>query len=124
MAIALNHTIVACRDAAKSSSFLAEVLGLPAPVRFFHFLVVDLDNGVSLDFGETTEAFQVEHYAFLVDDATFDAVLARLAARGAPIFADPGRRTPGMNHHFGGRGAYFEDPDGHVLEVITKPYTR
>jgi catechol 2,3-dioxygenase-like lactoylglutathione lyase family enzyme len=122
MAIELNHTIVACRDAAKSSAFLAEILGLPPPRRFIHFHVVDLSNGVSLDFGETTDAFQVEHYAFLVGEAEFDTIFARLQQKGLATWADPFRKTPGINHLFGGRGAYFEDPDGHILEIITRPY--
>jgi hypothetical protein len=27
-----------------------------------------------------------------------------------------------MTAHFGGRGVYFEDPSGHMLEIITRPY--
>jgi catechol 2,3-dioxygenase-like lactoylglutathione lyase family enzyme len=38
-------------------------------------------------------------------------------------WADPGRTQRGaINHHDGGRGLYFEDPDGHLLEIITRPY--
>jgi catechol 2,3-dioxygenase-like lactoylglutathione lyase family enzyme len=119
----LNHTIVWCRDQASSAGFLAQVLGLPPPRRFMHFLVVDLGNSVSLDYYETTDPISVQHYAFLVDDADFDATLERIRERVTEIWADPARTRPGqINHHFGGRGVYFEDPDGHLLEVLTRPY--
>ncbi len=123
MSIQLNHTIVWCRDQAKSAGFLADVLGLPEPRCFMHFLVVDLANGVSLDYYETTEHTGLQHYAFLVTEEEFDAILPRIRERAGEIWADPARTKPGeINHHFGGRGVYFQDPDGHLLEVITRPY--
>lgn len=123
MAVQLNHTIVWCTDKRRSSAFLAEMLGLPDPVPFSHFLVVPLDNGVSMDFKEQNAPIALQHYAFLVDDATFDAGLARIVAKGLPYWADPEQRQPGeINRHWGGRGVYFPAPDGHVLELITKPY--
>ena len=123
MPIELNHTIVWCRDKMRSSAFLAEMLGRPAPRPFFHFMVVDLDNSVSLDFYQKEGDVSVQHYAFLVGDAEFDAVMARIEAKGLDHWADPARARPGeINRHFGGRGVYFEDPDGHLLEAITRPY--
>jgi catechol 2,3-dioxygenase-like lactoylglutathione lyase family enzyme len=123
MAIQLNHTIVWCRDQAKSAGFLAQVLGLAPPRRFMHFLVVDLSNDVSLDYFETTEHVGLQHYAFLVSDHEFDGILGRVRESGIEIWADPARSEPGqINHHFGGRGFYFQDPDGHLLECITRPY--
>lgn len=123
MGVQLNHTIVWCRDKAKSAGFLAQVLGLPEPRRFLHFLIVDLANGVSLDYYETDEPLSVQHYAFLVGEAEFDTILGRLRERDAEVWADPARQRPGeINHHFGGRGVYFKDPDGHLLEIITRPY--
>ena len=119
----LNHTIVWCRDKMRSSAFLAEMLGRSAPRPFFHFMVVDLDNCVSLDFYQKEGDVAVQHYAFLVGDAEFDVVLGRIEAKGLSYWADPARTRPGeINHHFGGRGVYFEDPDGHLLELITRPY--
>jgi catechol 2,3-dioxygenase-like lactoylglutathione lyase family enzyme len=119
----LNHTIVWCRDKHRSATFLAEVLGLPEPVAFAHFLVVSLDNGVSMDFMEKDGPVAMQHYAFLVDDAGFDASMARIAERGLTYWADPARAQAGaINRHGGGRGVYFADPDGHMLELITKPY--
>jgi catechol 2,3-dioxygenase-like lactoylglutathione lyase family enzyme len=122
MPVELNHTIVHARDAAASAAFLAQILGRPAPGRFAHFHTVALDNGVTLDFLGTDEAILVEHYAFLVSEPEFDRILARLVERGLPHWADPARRNPGINHHDGGRGVYWNDPNGHVLEIITRPY--
>lgn len=119
----LNHTIVWCTDKRRSSAFLAEMLGLPAPVPFSNFLVVSLENGVSLDFMDHSGPIARQHYAFLVDDAGFDAGLAMIQREGLTHWADPARSRPGeINRHWGGRGVYFEDPDGHLLELITKPY--
>lgn len=123
MTIQLNHTIVWCRDKVKSAGFLAQVLGLPEPRRFMHFLIVDLSNEVSLDYYESTEHLALQHYAFLVTESEFDEIFARICAYGLEVWADPARTKPGeINHHFGGRGVYFQDPDGHLLEIITRPY--
>jgi len=123
MAVQLNHTIVWCRDQAKSAGFLSHILDLPEPRRFMHFHVVDLSNGVSLDYMAKDGPIALQHLAFLVEDDAFDATLARIREATPQIWADPARTKPGeVNHHFGGRGVYFQDPDGHLLEVITKPY--
>ena len=119
----LNHTIVPCRDQQRSAAFLTGILGLPAATGFAHFLVVEADNDVSLDFAETTGAITPQHYAFLVGEEEFDAAFGRIRGRDLPYWADPGQAHPGMiNHRDGGRGLYFEDPDGHLLEIITRPY--
>ena len=123
MAAQLNHTIVWCSDQGASSTFLAEILGRGAPVRFAHFDVVELDNGVSLDFADAEGPIRPQHYAFLIGEEDFDAVFGRLTARGLAYYADPmGKRAGEINHNDGGRGVYFRDPDGHILEVITRPY--
>ncbi|MBL0282942.1 MAG: VOC family protein [Zoogloea sp.] len=123
MTIQFNHTIVHARDSHASAVFLAEILGLAAPVPFGPFRVVQADNGVSLDFQQTAAPVTPQHYAFLIGEAEFDAVFARIRERGLPFWADPGKtRTGEINHGDGGRGVYFEDPDGHVLEVLTRPY--
>ncbi len=123
MSVELNHTIAWCRDQKISAHFLTELLGLPAPRRFIHFLVVDLSNGVSIDYFETTEHIAIQHFAFLVSEPEFDGIYGRLMERGLDIWADPARSKPGeINTHDGGRGLYFLDPDGHMLEIITRPY--
>lgn len=123
MSVQLNHTIVWCRDQQASATFLAEMLGRPAPVRFGPFHVVALDNGASLDFHQQDGKIAMQHYAFLISEEMFDAVYGRIRSRGLDHWADPGRTEAGaINHHDGGRGVYFRDPDGHLLEVITRPY--
>jgi catechol 2,3-dioxygenase-like lactoylglutathione lyase family enzyme len=119
----LNHTIVWCSDKERSANFLTDILGLPRARAFFHFLVVDLQNGVSLDYYQKEGPVSTQHYAFLVSDEEFDAGFGRIKERGLAFWADPARTQPGeINHHFGGRGVYFFDPDQHLLELITKPY--
>ena len=123
MSVQLNHTIVWCRDKQKSATFLTEVLGLPSPTRFGPMLVVQLNNSVSLDFYENDGEISSQHYAFLIGEDDFDQVFARIRGRGLQHWADPGKhRADEINRDDGGRGVYFEDPDGHLLEVITRPY--
>lgn len=123
MTVQLNHTIVYASDAEASSQFLADILGLAAPVPFGPFLAVETDNGVTLDFIETDDEIASQHYAFLITEDAFDEIFARIVERDLPYWADPGRRRPGeINTNDGGRGVYFPDPDGHFLEIITRPY--
>lgn len=122
MSVELNHTIVAARDRQASATFLASILGLAAPTPFGPFMVVETANGVSLDFLDADEITS-QHYAFLVSESDFDAIFGRIQAEALPYWADPARQQPGeINHNDGGRGVYFPDPDGHLLEIITRPY--
>jgi len=122
--VELNHTIVHARNKKESAEFVSEILGLPEPEPMFgHFLVVRTTNGVSLDFIETDEKFDTQHYAFLVSDKEWDEIFGRIQKRGLKYWADPMKKEPGKtNSYFGGRGVYFEDPSGNLLEIITKPY--
>jgi catechol 2,3-dioxygenase-like lactoylglutathione lyase family enzyme len=123
VAVQLNHTIVWCRDQELSAHFMAEMLGLEKPYRFGPFLIVEPANGVSLDFHEVDGEVQSQHYAFLISEEEFDEVFGRIQQRGLDYWADPGCSRPGeINRHDGGRGVYWNDPDGHFLEVITRPY--
>lgn len=125
MSIAFNHTIVTTHDQQASAGFLAELLGLPDPQPFSHFLVVELDHGASLDYSQIpdSEPIHPQHYAFLVSDTEFDATYTKITARGLAHWADPRGERPGeINHRDGGRGVYFRDPDGHHLEILTRPY--
>lgn len=124
MALTFNHTIVHSRDSKRSSAFLAGILGLPEPHRFGPFLLVELANGVSLDFIDAgPDPIAPQHYAFLIGEDDFDAVFGRIRARGLDHWADPHQTRPGqINRNDGGRGVYFEDPDGHLLEIFTRPY--
>ena len=123
MTIQLNHTIVPARDPKAAALFLAELLGREAPTTFGPFQCVALDNGVTLDYMQSDGEIPAEHYAFLVSEAEFDQVFDRIRARGLSYWADPGRHQAGrINHHDGGRGVYWNDPEGHLLEIITRPY--
>src|SRR5688572_26093372 len=114
MSIQLNHTIVWCRDEQKSAAFLVELFGL-APARAFGpFAVVELDNGVSLDYHSVDTDIPSQHYAFLVGEGDFDAIFGRIRERGLEYWADPFGSRPGqINRNDGGRGVYFKDLDGH-----------
>jgi len=123
MSVRFNHTIVWCHDKQRSATFLADVLGLPAPKAFGPFQAVHLDDGASLDFDQVEGDIAAHHYAFLIDEADFDPIFGRIRERGIPYWADPGKRRAGeIYHHNGGRGVYFADPDGHLLEILTQPY--
>jgi catechol 2,3-dioxygenase-like lactoylglutathione lyase family enzyme len=123
MAVQLNHTIVGARDKRVSADFLAEVLGLPAPTPFGPFMTVRADNDVTLDFVDSRDGVVPQHYAFLVAESEFDEIFGRIRERGLPYWADPGHREPDViNTRDGGRGVYFDDPSGHILEILTRPY--
>ncbi|MBA3303950.1 MAG: VOC family protein [Acidimicrobiia bacterium] len=127
MAVQLNHTIVHARDAEASARWLAEVLGLDPPERFGPFWQVRTSNGVDLDFdtepGGADADIRQAHYAFLISEAEFDTIFARIVDGGIDHWADPAASRPGeINHNDGGRGVYFQDPDGHFMEIITRPY--
>ena len=122
MPVQLNHTIVHVRDRERSARLLAELLGVADPVPYGPFLVVELANDCSLDFMQENGTVHPQHYAFLVSEAEFDEILARIQAYGLPYWADPHHRQPGINTNDGGRGLYWKDADGHNLEIITVPY--
>lgn len=124
MAVDLNHTIVHAEDKEVSARFLADILDLEAPIPFGPFLVVKTANGVSLDFiNSGGDPVRSRHFAFLVSEAEFDQIFARIKDRGIGYWADPMGKVEGqINTHFGGRGFYFRGPEGHWLEVITTPY--
>lgn len=121
----LNHLILWCSDKRRGAAHLVDILGLDPPRDFAgQFLVVDMGNGVSIDYADWSgDDLASQHLAFLVSDEEFDAAYGRITAAGIDHWADPSRRTPGeINHHDGGRGVYWTDPNGHLLEIITRPY--
>ncbi|WP_416962202.1 VOC family protein [Streptomyces sp. Agncl-13] len=126
MTVQLNHTIVAAHDKHTSARFLADLLGLQVSPQYGPFIPVAIPNGVTLDYmdhpgsrGEITP----QHYAFLVSEDDFDAIFGRIRAAGLTYWADPAHRRAGeINTNDGGRGAYFDDPNGHSLEILTRPY--
>ena len=123
MTIELNHTIVYSRDKRVSSDFLASLFGLPGPVAWGPFLAIEVANRVTLDFYDAHGEVDAQHYCFLVGEDEFDEIFGRIQAQGLRYWADPGHHQPGeINTHDGGRGVYFDDPSGHQLEIITRPY--
>jgi catechol 2,3-dioxygenase-like lactoylglutathione lyase family enzyme len=123
MTVELNHTIVAAHDKQASARFLADLLGVDVAPDFGPFAPVEIANGVTLDFMETEEPITPQHYAFLVSEDDFDAIFTRIRAARLRYWADPYHHRPGeINHNDGGRGAYFDDPNGHNLEILTRPY--
>ncbi|MGW7303275.1 MULTISPECIES: VOC family protein [unclassified Streptomyces] len=123
MSVELNHTIVPCSDREESARFFARVLNLQVGEPAGPFLPVDTENGVTLDFATVGGDIPTLHFAFLVSEAEFDGILARLVEERIPIQADPhGRHLGRINRNDGGRGVYFRDPSGHALEALTRPY--
>jgi catechol 2,3-dioxygenase-like lactoylglutathione lyase family enzyme len=124
MPVLLNHTIVGARDGEAAARWFADLFGVAEPSQFGPFWEIATDNGVSLDFmsyGDHPVAGQ--HYAFLVTEDDFTAIYGRIVERSLDHWADPHQHQPGaINHHDGGRGVYFVNPDGHLLEIITRPY--
>ena len=125
MPVQFNHTIAGSRDAVAGARFLTEILGLPAATQYGPFQVVEVSNGVSIDFMDFGRDADIAgiHYAFLVTEEEFDEIWGRIKERGLDFWADPhtGRRGE-INHNDGGRGVYWQHPDGHLLEIITRPY--
>jgi len=121
----LNHTIVSAIDQEETARFLSEVLGLDPPVRVGHFLQVETGNGVGLDVMQVPKGSEPtpQHYAFLVTERQFDEIFSRLRERGIEYWPEPRMANAGqINHQDGGRGAYFREPSGNFLEILTRPY--
>ena len=122
MSVELNHTVIPAKDKWQSAKFLSEILALPAGPQWGPFVPIRLTNGVTLDFVDSG-GFEHHHYAFLVGDAEFDAALARILAANIDFYADFNLDGRGrINRLYGGRGFYFQDPNGHLFELITQPY--
>ena len=123
MTVYFDHHIVPSTDKDRAARFYADILGLPEPRTEGPFAAVDLGNDVALYVAGWETRVTPLHYAFLVSEAEFDAFYARLTERGLGHWADPHCRLPQqVNHDDGGRGTYFRDPDGHLVEVLTTRY--
>jgi catechol 2,3-dioxygenase-like lactoylglutathione lyase family enzyme len=120
MSVELNHTIVWARDKAEAAEFLAGILGLAVGTPNGPFLPVRLTNRVTLDFADADNV-RGQHLAFLVSDGDFDSAFTRLRAADIAYWADPMHEQPGqINTWLGGRGVYFEDANGHNMELLTR----
>ena len=121
MSIELNHIIIPARGKWASATFLASILDMPAGPQQELFVPVKVSNGVTLDYADA-ERFDSHHCAFLASEAEFDAAYARIRSTGVTYYAGPRRQRPGeINHLRGRRSFYFDDPDGHNFEIITRP---
>ncbi len=121
MQIQLNHTIVPAKDKEASAQWFAGVFGLKYEGAMGHFAPVRINEGLTLDF-DNREAFDSHHYAFQVAEEAFDAIFGRIKSQGITYGSGPRSLDDGdINHRRGGRGVYFCDPDGHVLELLTRP---
>jgi catechol 2,3-dioxygenase-like lactoylglutathione lyase family enzyme len=119
---ALNHIIIPAKNKDVSAEFLANVLGVKAEPQWGPFRPVQTSNGVTLDFVDSKDV-RTQHYAFLVEEGEFDSAFERLKGASVAYYANHDKSGPGeINRYWGGRGVYFEDPDGHLLELLTRPY--
>jgi len=121
MTITLNHTIVPARDKVASARFFAKIFGLTFRASKGHFAPVKVNKALTLLFDED-DKFESHHLAFHVSNSEFDAIFgrvqkAKIAYGSAPWSLDDGK----LNDWGGGRGVYFKDPNGHVLELMTVP---
>jgi catechol 2,3-dioxygenase-like lactoylglutathione lyase family enzyme len=127
MTIQLDHTIVPARDKAAAAAFFAEIFGLKVTPGQGYFTQVRVNDALTLDFSDDAGGVGGgfgHHYAFHVSDAEFDAILGRVKAKGVPYGSGPDSHTDGrIYHRRGGRGLYFEDLSGHLLEIMTVPET-
>ena len=124
MAIYLDHTIVPAHDKEKSARFLARIMGLEYGGLFGHFAPVKVNDTLALDFDDR-ENFERHHYAFIITDADFDAILGRVQAEGLKYGSGPNSQEDmEINHRHQGRGFYFRDENGHSWEFITHTYIR
>ena len=120
MAITLNHTIVPARDKVAAAKFFARIFGLKRG-RTGYFAPVKVNKTLTLLFDEEAQP-ESHHYAFHVTGKEFDAILGRVKKAGLAYGSAPWSLTDGkLNDWGGGRGFYFTDPDGHVLELMTVP---
>ena len=120
MAIVLNHTIVPAKDKVASAQFFARIFGLSYKGSMGHFAPVEVNETLTLDF-DNADQFQSHHYAFHVGDEEFDAIFGRIKAETIPYGSGPFEPDNlQINHRQGGRGFYFKDPNGHLLELLTR----
>jgi catechol 2,3-dioxygenase-like lactoylglutathione lyase family enzyme len=120
MAIVLDHTIVPAHDKKAAAQFFARIFGVPYRPTAGHFAPVQVNDALTFDFADE-ETFQPHHYAFHVNDGEFDAIFGPVKTEGIPYGSQPWTLDDGkLNQRRGGRGVYFRDPDGHILELMTR----
>ncbi|MQA15719.1 MAG: VOC family protein [Pseudonocardiaceae bacterium] len=124
MPVHLDHTVIPAHDKAASAEFLARILGLQVGTDpFGYFSPLELGNNVIIEFADA-EDFYWHHYAFLVSEEEFDAAFARITGAGLDYHAGPLGGKGEIYFHSGGRGVYFDDPNGHHMEIVTVPSSK
>jgi catechol 2,3-dioxygenase-like lactoylglutathione lyase family enzyme len=119
MPILLDHTIVPARDKLASATFFAEIFGLSVKSADGYFAQVQVNDSLTFDFSDEPKP-QSHHYAFHISDTEFEAIYERVKAKGLPYGSGPYNHTDGKIYtRRGGRGFYCDDPNGHLLEVMT-----
>ena len=119
MAILLDHTIVPTNDMEASARFFARIFGLAYDGPHGYFAPVRVNETLTFDF-DTDPGFKPIHYAFKVSEAEFDAMFGRIQAEGIAYGSGPGSPDNMQTYrHNGGRGVYFRDSNGHLLEILT-----
>ncbi len=127
MQITLNHTIVPAHDRIESTKWYAKIFGFEFIKEWGHFAVVKVNSTLTLDFMNKEDGFSFHHYAFKVNDRKFDEIFGRMKAENVKFSSNPysvitNAYDEKMNHNDGGRGVYFKDPNGHILEILTVDY--
>ncbi len=124
MTIRLDHTIVPAKDKAAAAEFFAEIFGLEVKPGRGYFAQVQINESLTFDFADEEGPTESHHYAFHVSEAEFEGIWSRVKARKIPYGSGPDQHANGRTYsRRGGRGFYFEDPNGHLLEVMTVPET-
>ena len=120
MTIELDHTIIPARDKDEAARFFARIFGLDYGGPGGHFAPVEVNDRLTFDFDNASE-FEHHHYAFHVSDDEFDAIFGRIRAERIVYGSGPrSHQNMELNHRNGGRGFYFANPDGHLLELMTR----
>ena len=123
MTILLDHVIVPAHDQDASARFLGQLLGVPWE-EGGHFSPVYVNEALTLDFGNR-EQFQPQHYCFHVSDEEFDEIFGRIQAAGLKYRSEPnGPDDMKINTRLGGKDVYWNEPEGHVWEMLTVSYAR
>lgn len=116
----LNHTIIPVEDNQVSAQYFADIMGLTYEGPMGHFAPVSVNNSLTMDFDNAT-GFQRHHYAFKVSDEEFYGIFSRIKAAGIAYGSGPRSPDNGeINQRAGGRGFYWQDGDGHLMEVLTR----
>ena len=124
MTIRLDHTVVPAKDKIASAEFFAAIFGLTVKPGDGYFAQVQVNESLTFDFADKPAPAESHHYAFHVSEEEFEAIFSRVKVRGIPYGSEPHSHTDGrINTRQDGRGFYFEDPNGHLLEVMTVPET-